>query len=208
MLSKSYIEEKSSKLAKVKKNLKAKFIGLDEIIDRIIDSIQVWFITPELLLNPVIINLWGMTGVGKTDLVRKLVKELNFEDKFVEIQLNNDQKEKSIQEELIQSNILYEEQAILLLDEIQRFRSIDEEGKAKSNSNYSDIWELLSDGSFSNSHKECSHLQMFLIDLLFDKDYEESEKKEASNTTPNSLNKNAKKEDIKMVLGLLQNLKF
>jgi len=148
MLSKSYIEEKSSKLAKVKKNLKAKFIGLDEIIDRIIDSIQVWFITPELLLNPVIINLWGMTGVGKTDLVRKLVKELNFEDKFVEIQLNNDQKEKSIQEELIQSNILYEEQAILLLDEIQRFRSIDEEGKAKSNSNYSDIWELLSDGSF------------------------------------------------------------
>jgi len=131
MLSKSYIEEKSSKLAKVKKNLKAKFIGLDEIIDRIIDSIQVWFITPELLLNPVIINLWGMTGVGKTDLVRKLVKELNFEDKFVEIQLNNDQKEKSIQEELIQSNILYEEQAILLLDEIQRFRSIDEEGKAK-----------------------------------------------------------------------------
>jgi len=34
---------------------------------------------------------------------------------------------------------------------------------------------------------------MFLIDLLFDKDYEESEKKEASNTTPNSLNKNAKK---------------
>jgi len=193
MLSKSYIEEKSSKLAKVKKNLKAKFIGLDEIIDRIIDSIQVWFITPELLLNPVIINLWGMTGVGKTDLVRKLVKELNFEDKFVEIQLNNDQKEKSIQEELIQSNILYEEQAILLLDEIQRFRSIDEEGKAKSNSNYSDIWELLSDGSFSNSHKECSHLQMFLIDLLFDKDYEESEKKEASNTTPNSLNKNAKK---------------
>lgn len=37
---------------------------------------RVWALIPEALTRPVIINLWAMTGVGKTDLVRHLISEL------------------------------------------------------------------------------------------------------------------------------------
>lgn len=166
-----FISNKRQELENIKSNLKSQFIGLDKIIDKVINSIEVWYIFPDLLTTPLIINLWGMTGVGKTDLIRKLVRELNFQDRYVEVQLNNDNSSKTIQDTLLYSNISHNHQSILLLDEIQRFRSIDEENKSKNNSNYSDIWELLSDGSFSDAFKELEELQIFLFEMLYDRDY-------------------------------------
>ena len=68
--------------------LKQELYGIDNIIDRVIKSISGWYIAPEIVTRPVIINLWGMTGVGKTDLVRKLVQKLDFQQRFVEIQMD------------------------------------------------------------------------------------------------------------------------
>ena len=73
------INEKRQVLEKSKKNLKNHFIGLDNIIDNIFANIEIWYIMPELLTRPIVVNLWGMTGVGKTDLIRRLIRELNFE---------------------------------------------------------------------------------------------------------------------------------
>ncbi|MFN8029777.1 MAG: hypothetical protein U0Q10_14425 [Dermatophilaceae bacterium] len=42
---------------------------------------MIWFVAPELLSRPVIVNLWDMTGVGKTDLVRRLVRALDLADR-------------------------------------------------------------------------------------------------------------------------------
>ncbi len=170
------IKRKKETLTAIKAKLKKDFVGLDDIIDQIISSIEVWYTLPELLTRPLIINLWGMTGVGKTDLVRKLIKYLSFSEQYLEIQLNNSNSSEKIQDKLMGLNITTDMQSVLLLDEIQRFSTLDDHGETIRDTGYEDVWELLSDGSFSNAFEEQYKLHMLLYDLLWDKDaYENRE---------------------------------
>ena len=153
------IERKVAKLKKAGDNLKKHFVGNNDIIDKIISEIEFWYVCPELLNRPPIICLWGMTGVGKTDLVRRLVVELDIDDKFLEIQMTNKGsgntmvRSDSISAMLQNSPINEEEQGVLLLDEMQRFRTVEEE-KEIHDYKYQDVWTLLSDGKFSKQAKD------------------------------------------------------
>jgi cell division protease FtsH len=162
------IKSKREILEEVKIALKEKFIGIDDVIDKIIDSISLWYLTPELQFRPLIVSLWGITGVGKTDLVRNLVKLLKFTDKFIEIQMDmkNDYS-KNIENFLESSGIDSAEPAILLLDEIQRYRTIAEDGSSIDNKYFNDIWMLLSDGKFQNN----SQRRAEILELLFEEMY-------------------------------------
>ncbi len=79
------INTKKLRLENIKIELKREFIGIDYIIEELVDYIQIWYLMPEILTRPIIVNLWGMTGVGKTDLIRKLVSKLEYQDRFVEV---------------------------------------------------------------------------------------------------------------------------
>ena len=130
-------------------SLKSYFVGIDPIIDELCDAVLVWYVAPQLLSRPVIVNLWGMTGVGKTDLVRRLVSHLDIADRFVEIELTNADSttwHSSVASRLTESGALQGEPTLLLFDEIQRFNTLDHEGKPVVNTKFSDFWELLSDG--------------------------------------------------------------
>jgi len=168
------IGERKDKLEFVKKELKKKFIGIDEVIDKIIDIINLWYLTPELQFKPLIVNLWGITGVGKTDLVRTLVKLLEFTDKFIEIQMDMELGySKTIESYLEDSDFETREPGILLLDEIQRYRTIDEHGHMVKNNHFNDIWMLLSDGKFQNN----SQRKRDIVEMLLDEMYWEDQRK-------------------------------
>lgn len=147
------IEKKQEHLQWVNKKLKEHFVGIDHIIDDIIDSIEAWYVMPELQMRPTIICLWGMTGVGKTDLVQRLVSLLECEEEFLKIELGDKSNYfKSILSQLKdQSNIRNGSSGILLFDEIQKFRTIDEDRKEKE-ATYRDFWEMLSDGRIDQRH--------------------------------------------------------
>ena len=51
------IKSKREKLEEVKLALKEKFIGIDDVIDKIIDNISLWYLTPELQFRPLIVSL-------------------------------------------------------------------------------------------------------------------------------------------------------
>lgn len=143
------LAERQARLDAARRELKAFFIGIDGVIDELCDAVAVWYTMPAVLSRPVIVNLWGMTGVGKTDLVRRLVKHLDIQERFVEIELsNNDQTlwQTSVAGALRESKALEGEPTLLLFDEIQRFNTIDDEGKPLPQTKFSDFWELLSDG--------------------------------------------------------------
>lgn len=170
MINKEEIKQKMQRLEDCKTYLKQEFIGIDNIIDQLMEYSRVWYLMPELLTRPVIINLWGMTGVGKTDLVRKMVKFLDFQEKFTEIELSNSDQssyDKSVAEILSKNDINGAEPAIVLFDEIQRFNTIDANGAPVPQTKFMDFWELLSDGRLSRKSK--NELEETLMNYLFRK---------------------------------------
>jgi hypothetical protein len=176
---KSTIDSKKEILEKVAKQLKSEFFGLDKIIDRVISSIQAWYIFPELINRPVIINLWGMTGIGKTALVRRLVSLIGFHEKFVEVQMDGGSVTSTYNAttltKLLSSSTIEEgEPGILLLDEFQRFRTIDLDGKDVKLERFQDVWTLLSDGKFSADSSMFSDIEMMLAMQDYNKDYQEA----------------------------------
>lgn len=163
-----HIEARKQILEQARLDLKRRFIGIDEIIDELLDYIQVWYLMPELLTRPIIVNLWGMTGVGKTDLVRHLVKCLNYQDRFVEIELSNVDTttwQSSVASVLGDNGVTDGKPAIVLFDEIQRFNTLNQDGTPIETTKFTDFWELLSDGKLSKRTRD--NLDYYFQDLLF-----------------------------------------
>ena len=169
------IKQKQEELDNLRVQLKKDFIGLDDVVDQVIESIKVWYIFPELQIRPTIICLWGLTGVGKTDLVRKLVSYIKMQDRFLEIEMNgNDSTSLTIQGKMEESSLSPEEPCILFLDEFQKFRTITEQGEQiPDNKAYADVWTLLSDGRF---HADLSKKTELLSELLYSKYYADYER--------------------------------
>lgn len=158
------VSEKNQRLETIRRELKNDFFGIDTCIDKVIDSVKTWYLMPEIVTRPVIVCVWGLTGVGKTALIRSLVKKLDFQNHFVEIQMDGisngtSNNENSIRAILQSSSIQENEQGIVLLDEYQRFRTIDEHGKDVKVERYADVWMLLSDGCFPNDYTHLHRLQ-------------------------------------------------
>ena len=188
------IKQRRQELEAIKAELKTEFFGLDAIIDRIIDSVSTWYLLPQALSYPVIINLWGLTGVGKTQLVRNLVKKLKFQDKFVEIQMDGFSigsgfYQDSVCSILQASSIGEGETGILLLDEFQRFRTIEldknDDPKELEVKRFQDVWMLLSDGKFSSDYSLYSKIERELTQSMYDDDWKKAG--EESNTAEEEL---------------------
>jgi Peptidase family M41 len=162
------IEARKQILETTRIELKTHFVGIDETIDDLLNYIQIWYLMPEILSRPIIVNLWGMTGVGKTDLVRRLVKCLNFQDRFVEIELSHTEGsswDSSVGSALSRNGISDGKPAMVLFDEIQRFNTISSDGSPVQSSKFTDFWELLSDGRLSKRVKD--DLDYYIQDYLY-----------------------------------------
>jgi hypothetical protein len=135
-------------LDNVRKVLKQEFIGIDKIIDEIIDNVSSWFFLPYLQEKPVIINLWGLTGVGKTSLVNRLVELLDFEDSFYRFDLGEKEGSFSFRDsldELCENNDT--SPVIIALDEIQHSRTVSGPFRHEiENDKNRMIWEMIDSG--------------------------------------------------------------
>ncbi|THT96414.1 AAA family ATPase [Lampropedia puyangensis] len=149
--------------------LKTELFGLETVIDRVIDSIRAWYLLPELIERPVIICLWGLTGTGKTQLARRLVQQLKLDECFVEVQMDGfshgsqgSASRNTIASMLDDSGMVEGQPGVLLLDEFQRFRTIDRKGEDVAVKRYQDVWTLLSDGRLSPALGTLERLEMEL----------------------------------------------
>ncbi len=151
------IRNRNATLETARSELKNKFVGIDEVIDELIDAIRIWYLMPEVLSRPVIVNLWGMTGVGKTDLVRRLVKALDFQERFAEVELSNSDStmyQSSVASYLDANYVNDERPSIVLFDEIQRFNTLNPDGSPVQSTKFTDFWELLSDGRLAKRSRD------------------------------------------------------
>jgi cell division protease FtsH len=139
---------KEQKLADLSVYLKSRFVGLDRVIDELISKIKIWWCYPEYLFRPTIISLYGLTGTGKTELVHQIVKFLNLENEFCNLDLGNSTQNNSITYILSRAGIDYTTQGILLVDEIQKYNagSVEYYSQQGTTNPFSGFWSLLSNG--------------------------------------------------------------
>jgi Peptidase family M41/ATPase family associated with various cellular activities (AAA) len=162
------IATRKATLERARTELKTHFVGIDDTIDSLLDYIQIWYLLPDILTRPIIVNLWGMTGVGKTDLVRRLVKILDFQDRFTEVELSNIDStswSSSVAAILNSNGSNDSKPAIVLFDEIQRFNTLNPDGTPIQSTKFTDFWELLSDGKLSK--RERDNLDAYLQSYIF-----------------------------------------
>ncbi len=168
------LAQKNRQLQDIAALLKTELFGIDAIIDRVVDSVRAWYVLPELVSRPVIVCLWGLTGTGKTQLVRRLAQLLGFYDRFVEVQMDGFSNgagwrgAQSISGMLTQSGVREGEPGILVLDEFQRFRTIDNKRGELRVERYQDVWALLSDGRLPPALSLLGDIESSIAEAAFD----------------------------------------
>lgn len=70
----------SKKIASLKKELKQKYVGIDNVIDEVLFHIENWMRFKDYQESPYVVNLWGMTGTGKSSLIEEIVNALKMQD--------------------------------------------------------------------------------------------------------------------------------
>lgn len=176
-------ELRQKKLDEAVKVLKTEFVGLDEIIESIKKSITPWYVTPEIIERPVVISLWGLTGTGKTSVVRRLTTLLGLTGKtiFFDCGLEaNESSSSSIAEKIeevfdcdddldsISSGYEKFGSAVFVFDEFQYARTIDEHGDELIKSPLRPIWTIMDSGkvNVSEYRYDISRFSNFVDDLV------------------------------------------
>ncbi len=168
------LAQRSRALQEIAAQLKTELLGIDAVIDRVVDSVRAWYVLPELVTRPVIVCLWGLTGTGKTQLVRRLAQLLGFYDRFVEVQMDGFSNgaswrgAQSISGMLAQSGVREGEPGILALDEFQRFRTIDNKRAELRVERYQDVWALLSDGRMPPALSLLGDIESSIAEAAYD----------------------------------------
>lgn len=135
---------KRQKLQDASKILKSEFVGIDNVIDEVLGLVEVWYIFPEAQIKPTVINLWGMTGIGKTSLIKRLFEILELDSDFVKFDMGSD------------GNLSFAfshnlskksgKNMIIAFDEFQLARTIDQDGKEINRKELRSLWELVDSG--------------------------------------------------------------
>ena len=156
------IKERLERLKEIKDILKSEFIGIDSIIDDICQAITPWYVTPELIQRPVVISIWGLTGTGKTSVVRRLTELLDLQDKTLFFDCGCS--EGTLYDVTDKINDFFEEvggkatsssdlpaespelRTVFVFDEFQYTRTLDEDGRELSKTSQRGIWSLMDSG--------------------------------------------------------------
>jgi hypothetical protein len=144
-----FVLENKELIGKVSGQLKAEFIGLDGIIDEVIALISPWLFFPEAQVRPTIINLWGLTGTGKTALVKRIVELLDIKNRFLHLDLGEYAGEsgtwiKSILTDELEH--LHEKPSVLCFDEFQFARTLDSNENELTRDKMRVLWEIFDSG--------------------------------------------------------------
>jgi cell division protease FtsH len=139
------VKEKQAELQQMAAQLKQEFVGIDNVIDTVSKLMESWRIMPGGQNRPVIITLWGMTGTGKTTLVRRIAQILN--SPLIQIDLGEFTSDRNFSLDFYEKYSEYsEKECMILLDEIQNPRTRSAGGEEVDREGLRGLWSLLSDG--------------------------------------------------------------
>lgn len=146
------IVNKKQQLIQVKETLKKEFVGLELIIDEVIDLLMPWFLFPDAQLRPTIINMWGLTGSGKTALVNRIIELLDYKRLYVQMDMGEFESDSAswiknmFTDEL---EFFHEQPGVICFDEFQFARSLNNDGNEIGKDKLRVIWDMLDSGKIN-----------------------------------------------------------
>jgi GTPase SAR1 family protein len=138
----------ATRLVQVRQTLQSEFIGLEEIIDQFIDAVTPWCIMQDTQARPLVVNLWGLTGVGKTSLVRRFLQLWNEEEQVLWFNLGSKGYFKEILNSMHEMRAMDGHPGVIVFDEFQHAKTLGVGGKELDEPLDRMIWQLLDDGKF------------------------------------------------------------
>jgi len=147
---KKHLQEKKEVLNNTVAQLKKEFIGINSVIDQIANAITPWFFFPEMQDRPVIINLWGLTGIGKTSVIKRLTELIGFTEHYFRFDLGEcTSRYFDIQDSFKDIYANCDGAPFIIgLDEFQLARTINEDQEEIDRAAIRAIWDLLDSGKF------------------------------------------------------------
>jgi hypothetical protein len=142
---------KRDELFNISAVLKDRFIGLESEIDEVMSLLMPWYLFPEAHLRPTVINLWGLTGSGKTALVQSIVDLLDHKKLYTHLDMGEFESDSASWIKNILTDDLeffHEKQAIICLDEFQFAKTMDDK-RELSKDKLRAVWELLDSGKIN-----------------------------------------------------------
>jgi len=159
-------KEREAILQNARIALKERFVGIDNVIDTLIDKIHIWYCRPQYLFRPTIISIYGLTGVGKTEMIHYLVKLLGMEQTFCTLDIGSHETSYSMRGYLRSDGIKYDTHGIFFIDEIQRVESVSTvHGSLLNGSLFHGFWSLLSNGRLENVGDKLANIQSLMNQL-------------------------------------------
>ena len=168
-------EERFKLLESAVATLKQEFIGLDNIIDQLRDSITSWYITPEVIRRPVIVSLWGMTGTGKSSVVNRLVELLKIDNQTLYFDCGKEAEESgrgnivsSVCSQLGIDEAVDNKDThslVFIFDEFQYAKTLNENHEEVNKPSLRPIWKILDDGKIDYNDSSDYYYECFLRDM-------------------------------------------
>ena len=151
--------------------LKTEFIGIDSIIDEIMDKFGTWVLFNDTQERPFIVNLWGLTGVGKSALIARIVELFKVRHRYFRFDMGETKGFYSFRNtinEMTDDDV--NEPCIITLDEMQHAKTIKKVGFSREEIESEQskmIWELLDSGKLRyNTWSYISHDFTYTFDKL------------------------------------------
>jgi cell division protease FtsH len=146
-VSEDVIKSRVREINEVGAKLKTEFAGIDKQIDTIIRYVTPFYATPELLTRPIVVCLWGMTGVGKTHVLRRLANLTNMQSRYATFDMGEYSggfSEYTLRYQLDDvADTVEDGRAMIVFDEMQTIRFIDETGSEVDRPAARLIWDVL-----------------------------------------------------------------
>lgn len=166
------ITEKNKMLNNIKPILKLEFIGIDNVIDDVVDAIRPFYIFPESLKRPLVVNLWGLTATGKSHLVERIVDLLDLRNRFVRFDVG----EYTGTDYRLRSDLsgevskLHQKDVVISFDEFQFGRTLNAAGSEIASNAMRPVWDLLDSGKIykwgDKSNKPIWDIIRYLEELI------------------------------------------
>ncbi|GAA3781199.1 hypothetical protein GCM10022271_11860 [Corallibacter vietnamensis] len=139
--------KKQNQLETVRIQLKQEFFGIDKAIDQLIDNTRSWYMLNDYQERPLIVNLWGLTGVGKTSLIQRMAELIDYSDLLFRFDLGDKSNRafNSGLDDLCEKN--EDKPVIVVLDEFQHTRTLKGPMREEVNADVNrKVWDLIDSG--------------------------------------------------------------